>query len=131
MKNILFLSLITFTLISCNKKNETILLNNITSKNTFWSLKIIDKDKTNYLGQNYVFQNNKTYLLYQSFAENSLGVEYLDLHSNEKREWDYKNQRFYLSISDPNFVYKVVNYNKDTLWLKNNHNDFILIKHYK
>lgn len=118
-------------MISCNNKKDETLLNSITDKNSFWSLKMVNKDKTDYLGQNYIFQNNKTYLLYQSFTESNLGVEYLDLHSNDKREWNYKNQRFYLNKSDPNFIYKVINYNKDTIWLKNNQYNFILIKHYK
>jgi len=128
MKNILFIIIIGAFIISCKKPKEKDFEKNIINESSFWSLKALSNNKVEFLGQNFIFKKDKTYIYYQSFTEAHIGSEIFDLHTKEVTKWDFKNNELRLEGNDLHLIFKVINYTTDTIWLNNSNFNYILIR---
>lgn len=123
MKKIL-LAIAVLLLNSCKNEVEEIL-----TTDDKWFLNAIENNKVLFLGQGFRFKNNGTYLYYPFVKNINYMSEAIDIHNYSERKWLKENDSFFLgSKYDKNFSYKILKFNKDTLWLRNNENIFLLIK---
>ena len=121
MKNLIFL-FINFLLLSCSKnKIEKVLLEN----NTCWELGVIDGNETKPIG-NYCFEDNKKYLYFDEIGHDKNKIfEQNKSYLRREEEWYLKYED---SLYMNDYGYKIIRYNKDTLWLRNSNYYFLFIK---
>lgn len=123
MKNItiviLLILLSYFT--NCNK-NSSEFTKTLTSDSCLWNFFAFDNEEYNFL-YNYQFFKNHTYDNY--FSDNPLekgfNLDEFNIDSNNKKDvsyWNFNEVDSTFSLGQKEFTYKVVKYNKDSIFLK-------------